>query len=131
MKGIEKTDCKRPSLLPSVLEMDDNVEYNSPCSTLYMSPCPTSVKSPEILERLQRRNEEVQNPFWFPSPHTNQQRYSQPQIGPDIDCNYSMCNLMCKSKSIPNRVKGTAEKELQAILRELRVITDKVRQEVL
>ena len=120
MKKLKKTDTRRPSLLPNILEMDDNRDYSQTRNLPYLSSCPTSPTSPEILERLHQKNE---SPFQFPHiyQHSNQQ-----QNVSDVDSVHSMY-----SSNLPStRFKCSEEKELRAILREIRVITDKIRMEV-
>ena len=124
MNKLRKTDNQRPPLSPLVLEINDNHEYIPKCNLQYMSQCSTSTKSPEIVERLQHNNESV---FHFPHEYN---QHNQQKIGPDVDCNYTMCNSMCKSNSIPHKVETKVEKDLNAILREVRIITDKIRHEV-
>ena len=86
----------------------------------------TPANSPENIETLHYNSERfLQFPY-------NYQKYNPHQITSDVDCNHSMCNSMSKLNSNSRRVvKCSFEKELQAILREVRVIADKIRDEVI
>ena len=109
-----------------ILDKDDNIECFPKCNSRQMPLRSTPANSPETIETLHSNNERVHQ---FPY---NYQQYNHNQITSDVNCNHSICNSMRTSNSNSRRiVKCSFEKELQAILREIRVITDKIRNEVL
>merc|ERR1712241_931637 len=84
-------------------------------------------KSPEIFERLQQKNQA--RVFQFS--HTSEQFDQQPQrVRFDkFDCDHPMQNSRCKSNSFSNQIPNPIATDLRTILTELRVMTDKIREE--
>ena len=128
MDILGKTDCKRPSLLPNVLEMPNDFDHFISPNVVYMGSSKEHCKSPEIFERLQQKNQARA----FQSAHPNEQFDQRPQrVRFDkFDCDYPMQNSRCKSSSFSNQIPSPIATELRTILTELRVMTDKIREEV-
>ena len=128
MDILGKTDCKRPSLLPNVLEMPNDFDHFISPNVVYMGSSKEHCKSPEIFERLQQKNQARGIQF----ANTNEQFDQHPQrVRFDkFDCDYPMQNSSCKSNSFSNQIPSPIATELRRILTELRVMTDKIREEV-
>ena len=128
MDRLGKTDCKRHSLLPNVLEMPNDFGHFIPPNAVYMGSSKEYCKSPEIFERLQQKNQA--RVFQFA--HASEQFDQQPQrVRFDkFDRDYPMQNSRCKSNSFSNQIPTPIATELRTILTELRVMTDKIREEV-
>ena len=129
MDRLGKTDCKRHSLLPNVLEMPNDFGHFISPNVVYKGSSKEYCKSPEIFERLQQKNQA--RVFQFS--HTSEQFDQQPQrVRFDkFDCDYPMQNSRRKSNSFSNQIPSPIATELRTILTELRVMTDKIREEVL
>ena len=128
MDRLGETDCKRPSLLPNVLEMPNDFDQFISPNVVYMGSSKKYCKSPEIFERLQQKNQARA----FQSAHPNEQFDQRPQrVRFDkFDCDYPMQNSRCKSSSFSNQIPSQIATELRTILTELRVMTDRIREEV-
>ena len=128
MDRLGKTDCKRHSLLPNVLEMPNDFDHFISPNVVYMGSSKEYCKSPDIFERLQQKNQARVIQF----ANTNEQFDQHPQrVRVDkFDCDNPMQNSRCKSNSYSNRVPSPIATELRTILTELRVMTDKIREEV-
>ena len=128
MDRLGETDCKRPSLLPNVLEMPNDFDHFISPNVVYMGSSKKYCKSPEIFERLQQKNQASVLRF----AHPNEQFDQHPQRArfDNFGCDYPMPNSRCKSNSLSNQIPSPVANELRAILRELRVITDRIREEV-
>ena len=128
MDRLGETDCKRPSLLPNVLEMPNDFDQFISPNVVYMGSSKKYCKSPEIFERLQQKNQARA----FQSAHPNEQFHQRPQrVRFDkFDCDYQMQNPRCKTNSFSNQIPTPIATELRTILTELRVMTDKIREEV-
>ena len=128
MDRLGKKDCKRHSLLPNVLEMPNDFGHFTSPNVVYMGSSKEYCKSPEIFERLQQKNQA--RVFQFT--HGSEQFDQQPQrVRFDkFDCDYPRQNSRCKSNSFSNQIPTPIATELRTILTELRVMTDKIREEV-
>ena len=121
---MSKTDCRQPPLPTNILDMDDNIDcfLRRDSRHLSLEPTPNSIGNFETLK--------YNNDRFISSPY-HHQRHNHRQITPDVDYPHSMCNYVHNSNSCSHRiVTNSFEKELQDILREVRVITDKIRHEV-
>ena len=128
MDRLGKTDCKRPSLLPNVLEMPNDFDHLISPNVVYMGSSKEYCKSPEIFERLQQKNQK--RVFQFAHPNEQFDQHPQRVRFDDFDYEYPMQNSRCKSNSFSNQIPSPIANELRTILRELRVITDRIREEV-
>ena len=128
IEKLKKADCNPPSLFSNVLEMNDSLEYLPTNDFQHMSWKQTSCTRSDPNEIVTGSLDIEYDPCLRQSCQEGYQR----TIDFDDDTEREVVeNDFVNRSALSNPVmKGTARKELQTILKEIRIITDKIRNDV-
>ena len=122
IEKLEKTDCNPPPLFSNVLDMNDSLEYLPTKDYQNMTCNGITHNRPEANELLNGYYSR-QNQFC--------QSGCQNASGWNDDIRRDAENALDFKPQLSHYVmKGPVKKELESILKEIRIITDKIRNEV-
>ena len=128
IEKLKKADCNPPSLFSNVLEMNDSLEYLPTNDFQHMSTKQTSFTRSDPTEILTGSLDMEYDPCLRQSCQVGYQRTNDFDDGTEREVENNFVSRSALSNSV---LKGTVRKELQSILKEIRIITDKIRNEVL
>ena len=122
IEKLKKTDCNPPPLFSNVLDMNDSLEYLPTKDYQNMSCNGITHNRPEAIKIL-NGYDSCQNQF-CQSGCQNASEWND-------DIRREAENVLDVKPQLSHYVmKGLVRKELESILKEIRVITDKIRYEV-